>query len=161
MGAINRNFILLGLVFAVVLLISSEVLAVKDIPQNTLSQEQVLKKTSGGSSIKKKSLPNGGIEYDIEHAGNEVEVELNKTGAEVEVEFAGKEVEVELNKHAAKFEVEIGGKKFEILLKGKSGWGKLKPPPPRSIYRGVETGDRVIEMQTKTRRGQTLVQNPQ
>ncbi|KAI3865691.1 hypothetical protein MKW92_033406 [Papaver armeniacum] len=118
MGAINRKFILLGLVFAVVLLISSEVLAVKDIPQNTLSQEQVLKKTSGGSSIKKKSLPNGGIEYDIEHAGNEVEVELNKTGAEVEVEFAGKEVEVELNKHAAKFEVEIGGKKFEILLKG-------------------------------------------
>ncbi|KAI3890738.1 hypothetical protein MKX03_019130 [Papaver bracteatum] len=118
MGAISRKFILLGLIFAVVLLISSEVLAVKDMPEKTLSEEQVLKKSSGGSSIKKKCLPNGGIEYDIEHAGNEVEVELNKDGAEVEVEYAGKEVEVELNKTGVKVEIEIAGKKYEYQIKG-------------------------------------------
>ncbi|RZC51157.1 hypothetical protein C5167_019586 [Papaver somniferum] len=116
MGAISRKFILLGLVFAVVLLISSEVLAVKDMPQKT--HEQVLNKSSGGSSIKKKCLPNGGIEYDIEHAGSEVEVELNKDGAEVEVEYAGKEVEVELNKTGVKVEIEIAGKKYEYQFKG-------------------------------------------
>ncbi|KAI3898856.1 hypothetical protein MKW92_025958 [Papaver armeniacum] len=116
MGANGRKLVLLGLVFAVVLLISSEVLAVKDMPQKT--QEQGLKKSSGGSSIKKKCLGNGGIEYDIEHAGNEVEAELKKDGDEVEVEYAGKEVEVELNKNGAKVEIDIGGKKFEIQVKG-------------------------------------------
>ncbi|KAI3973993.1 hypothetical protein MKX01_030569 [Papaver californicum] len=119
MGANSRKLVLLTLLFAVVLLISSEVLAVRDLPEKTLSaEENVLKKSSHGESIKKKSLGNGGIEYDIEHAGNEVEVELNKKGAEVEVEFAGKEVEVELNKSGAKVEIEIGGKKFEIQVKG-------------------------------------------
>ncbi|KAI3865690.1 hypothetical protein MKW92_033405 [Papaver armeniacum] len=127
MGASNRKFILLGLVFSAVLLISSEVLAVKDMPEkktlcslllSLVSEEQVLNKSSGGSSIKKKCLPNGGIEYDIEHAGYEVEVELNKDGAEVEVEYAGKEVEVELNKTGVKVEIEIGGKKYEYQIKG-------------------------------------------
>ncbi|KAI3919092.1 hypothetical protein MKW98_016645 [Papaver atlanticum] len=99
MGANGRKLVLLGLVFAVVLLISSEVLAVKGMSEKTLSGEQGLKKSSGGSSIKKKCLGNEGIEYDIEHAGNEVEAELNKDGDEVEVEYAGKEVEVELNKN--------------------------------------------------------------
>ncbi|KAI3888571.1 hypothetical protein MKW92_024745 [Papaver armeniacum] len=111
MGANGRKLVLLGLLFAVVLLISSEVLACRGMPEKTLSEEQ-------GSSIKKKCFGNGGIEYDIEHAGNEVEAELNKDGDEVEVEYAGKEVEVELNKNGAKVEIDIGGKKFEIQVKG-------------------------------------------
>ncbi|KAI3881921.1 hypothetical protein MKX03_029707 [Papaver bracteatum] len=111
MGANGRKLVLLGLVFAVVLLISSEVVACKDMPEKTLSEEP-------RSSMKKKNLGNGGIEYDIEHAGNEVEAELNKDGDEVEVEYAGKEVEVELNKTGAKVEIEIGGKKFEMQVKG-------------------------------------------
>ncbi|KAI3874062.1 hypothetical protein MKX03_011969 [Papaver bracteatum] len=108
MGANGRKLVLLGLVFAVVLLISSEVVACKDMPE----------KTRATIVDEEKNLGNGGIEYDIEHAGNEVEAELNKDGDEVEVEYAGKEVEVELNKTGAKVEIEIGGKKFEMQVKG-------------------------------------------
>ncbi|KAI3973994.1 hypothetical protein MKX01_030570, partial [Papaver californicum] len=48
MGANNRKFILLGLLFAIVLLISSEVLAVKDLPEKALSEEKILGTGSGG-----------------------------------------------------------------------------------------------------------------
>ncbi|KAI3926797.1 hypothetical protein MKW92_025867 [Papaver armeniacum] len=119
MGAGSRKFILLGLLFAVFFssLLRSW-LSRTCLKKHVMSEEQVLKKSSDGSSIKKKCLGNGGIEYDIKHAGNEVEAELNKDGDEVEVEYAGKEVEVELNKTGAIVEIEIDGKKFEIQVKG-------------------------------------------
>ncbi|RZC50389.1 hypothetical protein C5167_018808 [Papaver somniferum] len=88
MGASNRKFILLGFLFAVVLLVSSEVLAVKDLPEKALSEEKILGTSSGG-----------GLDVELQVGGNEVEVELGKDGAEVEVEAGGQDV----------VEIEVGG----------------------------------------------------
>ncbi|RZC51159.1 hypothetical protein C5167_019585 [Papaver somniferum] len=67
MGANFRKFILLGLVFAVVLLISSEVLAVKDLPEKALSEEKKLGTSSDG--YREVELDVGGHEVEDREAG--------------------------------------------------------------------------------------------